>query len=341
MSEIKLSFIIPFYNIEKFIGECLDSIYCQSVSEDLFEVICIDDCSPDNSKEIVKQFQKKHSNLRLIEHDINKGSGVARNTGILNSTGEYIWFIDSDDTIEKNCIEEILVALKKEPDTLLFNYNIYNHIDRSKIKQLVFQNSDTYCGYDFCEYYFKDSIVYHLGYVWRMIFRKDFINNNNIRFPNNRCGEDTAFFIQSILLSDLIVSTENAYYNYRINPQSLSGILASKRKAELFYEFAFVSALELNKFNESIRFVYPNYYDTLKKQVKKFSNQFVFELLKTNYIEKVKFFKLIKQKKMDISSLITEMNPFNRFLCNNPNLGLFIVTLISPLYQLKRKMQQK
>ena len=341
MSDIKLSFIIPVYNVEKFIGECLESILNQDISENEYEIICIDDCSTDNSLKILNDYANSNSNLYIIRNEVNYGTGEVRNIGIEKALGKYIWFVDADDTIEKNCLEEILIDLKKEPDTLLFNYNLLNPIENSKSKKQVFENSDIFNGYDFCEYYFKENIVYHLGYVWRMIISKNFIKAKNIKFPYNKCGEDAAFFINSILLSDLIISTQKAYYNYRINPSSASGVLATKRKAELFYEFGFVSALELKKFNEAIKFIYPDYYIILKKQVKKFSNQFVFELLKTNFTEKAKFFQLIKQQRIDISTIINEMTNINRFLCNNPKLGLYIVTLISPLYQLKRKMLRK
>ncbi len=341
MSEIKLSFIIPVYNVEKFVGECLESIYCQGISEELFEVICIDDCSPDNSKSIVLHFKNKHSNLRLIEHDINKGLGGARNTGIVNAKGEYIWFIDSDDTIVENCLDKIFNLLSNYPETLLFNYNNWNPNISTKLKTNVFTDSIILSGLLFVDKYFDSSIVYHLGYVWRVIVKRDLLINNKLYFPENTWGEDTGIFPAMIFFSNAVISTSDAFYNYRLNLNSISNTLKHKKKARLIYEFAFGSALELKKFNHSIKHVYPKYHNIFNMQVKKFSNQFIFELLKTNYIEKVEFFKLINQHKIDISTLIIEMKPFNRFLCKNPILGLIIVTFISPLYQLKRKMQRK
>ena len=104
---IKLSFIVPFYNVEKYIGACLDSLYAQDIPEEEYEVICVDDCSPDNSKSIVKEYQKQHANLVLIEHPSNKGLGAARNTGIRAARGQYLWFIDSDDMVCSNVLSEI------------------------------------------------------------------------------------------------------------------------------------------------------------------------------------------------------------------------------------------
>lgn len=84
---VHVSFIVPFYGVEKFIGRCLDSIYSQPVSENEYEVICIDDCSPDLSRDIVKQFQQQHTNLSLIINEENLRLGGGRNVGILMQKG--------------------------------------------------------------------------------------------------------------------------------------------------------------------------------------------------------------------------------------------------------------
>ena len=96
---IRLSIIIPFYNVEQYIAQCLDSVYRQDIPEEEYEVICVDDCSQDGSLEIVKQYQKKHVNLILLKHEVNKKLGAARNTGFNTAKGNYIWHVDSDDKI--------------------------------------------------------------------------------------------------------------------------------------------------------------------------------------------------------------------------------------------------
>ena len=97
---IRLSFILPFYGVENYIGSCLDSIYRQDIPEDQYEVICINDCSPDNSEQIVMQYAKKHTNLKLIKHEVNKKLGAARNTGLKAALGKYVWFIDTDEFLQ-------------------------------------------------------------------------------------------------------------------------------------------------------------------------------------------------------------------------------------------------
>lgn len=341
MNKIKISFIVPIYNVEKFIGECLNSIYSQDVPENEYEVICVDDCSPDNSIHIVRVYQSAHSNLRLIKHEVNKGLGGARNTGIKNACGEYIWFIDSDDTIVVNCLISILNDLYLKPDTYLFNYNVFNGSDKTIKKTVVFDDSTGLNGIEFVNHFFDKSITYHLGYVWRMIIKKELIIDNDLKFPENTWGEDTAFFPATILFSKLIISKSNSFYNYRVNPDSVSSVLRTKKKAKLIMQFSFGSAGELINLNKKLGNISPKYVEIFNYQIKKFSNQFIFDILKTSFCEKWLFFKLIKDNDSSFSLIYKQMNTFNQIICKYPTLGFIIVTILSPFYLLKRKIQRK
>ena len=106
--ELRLSIIIPFYNVERFISECLDSVFDQDIPLSEYEVICVNDGSPDHSRDIVLQYMERFPNLHLIEHEKNKKLGAARNTGRTIAKGEYIWNVDSDDKIVPNCLSEML-----------------------------------------------------------------------------------------------------------------------------------------------------------------------------------------------------------------------------------------
>ena len=104
------SIIIPVYNGEQYIKNCLDSIYRQGLGDDDFEVICVNDCSTDNTAQVISEYGKFHQNLRLINHETNRRQGGARNTGVKVAEGDYILYIDADDTFESNA----LPLLKKE-----------------------------------------------------------------------------------------------------------------------------------------------------------------------------------------------------------------------------------
>ena len=106
--DLRLSIIIPFYNVEQFISECLDSVFDQDIPLSEYEVICVNDGSQDGSRAIVTNYMKRYANLHLIEHEINKKLGTARNTGRSVATGNYIWNVDSDDRIVPNCLGKIL-----------------------------------------------------------------------------------------------------------------------------------------------------------------------------------------------------------------------------------------
>ncbi len=104
-----ISVVVPIYNVEDYIAECLESILAQTYKD--IEIICVDDCTLDNSVTIVKEYAKKDKRIRIIRHDENRGLGGARNTGIDNAKGEYICFIDSDDVIEPDMLEEMYRAI--------------------------------------------------------------------------------------------------------------------------------------------------------------------------------------------------------------------------------------
>lgn len=104
---MKLSIIIPVYNVEKYIKGTLESIFSQGVDNALFEVIVVNDGTPDNSMDVVSDFAKKYNNL-IVVSQCNAGLGAARNTGVRHAAGDFVWFVDSDDKIVENSIEEII-----------------------------------------------------------------------------------------------------------------------------------------------------------------------------------------------------------------------------------------
>ena len=106
----KLSVIVPVYNVEKLLERCLDSILSQTLSD--IEVICVDDCSPDNSIGILHRYQQKDSRVKVYRHAENKRQGGARNTALEVATGEYIGFIDSDDYIDPDFYQKLYDAAK-------------------------------------------------------------------------------------------------------------------------------------------------------------------------------------------------------------------------------------
>lgn len=132
---LRLSFIVPFYNVELYIEECIRSLYNQDITQDEYEVICVDDASPDRSIEIIEQYRKKMCdvsksdvcNLKIIRHTENKRQGGARNTGLREAKGKYVWFVDGDDYIQPNCVGAMLkLAEEHNLDLLKFHFGYSN-----------------------------------------------------------------------------------------------------------------------------------------------------------------------------------------------------------------------
>ena len=103
-----LSIIIPVYKVEQFLRQCLDSVFAQTIDD--FEVICVNDCSPDSSPEILREYAKVHDNLVIVDQE-NHGNGYARNYGISIAKGEYIGFVDADDFIDPDMFKNMVGAL--------------------------------------------------------------------------------------------------------------------------------------------------------------------------------------------------------------------------------------
>lgn len=125
---MKLSIILPTYNVSQYIVKCIRSIENQDISKEEYELIFIDDESPDNSVEIIKEQQKIYPNIRLVSKK-NGGASSARNYGIQYATGDYIWFFDPDDYIEHNVLKRLLdEAYDKKLDLLSFNiYSVFDN----------------------------------------------------------------------------------------------------------------------------------------------------------------------------------------------------------------------
>lgn len=208
---IRISLIIPFYGVEKYIRKCLDSVFDQDLPESEFEVICVNDCSPDKSEEIVLEFQEKHSNLHLICHDVNQRLGAARNTGLRAARGEYVWFIDSDDYIEKNCLQTVLAYCEADSLDILHWAIQDNHGNW----MLRLDESVVQTGIDDLLDGSKD-----MTYPWNRVYRRGFLVENNLWF-NDYWGGDVIHTIQALNVAGRVKNVPVCFYYYRVdNPTS-------------------------------------------------------------------------------------------------------------------------
>ena len=220
---IRLSYILPVYNVETFLPQCLDSIFSQGLQEDEYEVICVNDCSPDGANKILERYQSLHSNMHILSFTKNRGLSAARNAGVRIAQGQYIWFVDSDDFIGQGVAKQLLQRAEADDlEVLLFNYCDYSSEQGIVNEPHTFANHSTQTGIDFVNEVFGDAFVYHLGYVVRFLLRKEFILHIGLNFPEGQYWEDTVYFPKAILSAKRVASADILGYYYRSNPFSIS-----------------------------------------------------------------------------------------------------------------------
>lgn len=214
---MKLSFIVPVYNVEKYIADCLESLVNQDIPAEEYEIICIDDGSTDESAAIVKDYRNKHKNIKLIQQE-NSGVSSARNLGLTHALGEYVWFIDPDDYIEANCLRFLLESIQKQNADVI-GIQIDNVTADSKfvVRRLQIEEIT------------EESHVINSPCLF--ICKRDMLVNNNITFNTSmERGEDTLWVYFVIKHAKKIIYTQTVIYHYRQNPNSVT-----QRKDEKSY----------------------------------------------------------------------------------------------------------
>lgn len=207
----KISVIIPVYNVEKFLCECIDSILNQTYTN--LEIILVDDGSTDKSGIICDEYAKKDNRIKVI-HRINGGLSAARNTGLDNATGDYIMFCDSDDLFVSDSCEIMIKEIEKtNADYIIGNYQNCNE-DGTVWEDPVF-NKEKYNSFKLNIKDYKNSFYIMNSGVWNKIFDAKFINKLNIRFVEGVPAEDAIFTTYCFMKSKKVYYISNVVYLYR------------------------------------------------------------------------------------------------------------------------------
>ena len=224
MQRPKYSIIIPIYKIEEYIEECINSILCQNIND--YEIILVDDGSPDNSGLICDKFSQKYDFIKTI-HKKNGGVSDARNKGIDIANGKYILFIDGDDTMTDSAMKLIDNQLNKNnKDLLTCSYNIYG----DNTKQIRLEELTIYKINKIDDY--LDSLSEIPWAPWRNIYDADIIKKYNIRFPKDiSSAEDCDFFLQYIEHCEKLYNSNIKIVNYRTNRNGSATNIISYKNA--------------------------------------------------------------------------------------------------------------
>lgn len=228
---VKLSIILPIYKVETFLPRCLDSLYRQDMPEDEYEVIAVIDGSPDHCERIAREYAGKHSNMKVVVQR-NQGVSTSRNNGLQIAKGKYVWFVDPDDFIEENCLKALYrKCINDRLDMMPFGirfcheHRVSLH-DEGQLNRLP----DVVTGIN----YLLGGFCYRQP--WTVVFRRAFLQENNLRFADGYVHEDEEFMPRAYYLAKRVAyCQQQAYYYFIRQGQSISTTKSPSRAKGLIY----------------------------------------------------------------------------------------------------------
>lgn len=226
-----LSLILPVYNVEAYLGKCIESCLCQDLPKSEYEIIIVIDGSPDNSINIAKRYQEKNANIKIVTRE-NGGLSAARNTGLKEACGDYVWFIDSDDSITDNCLKSIYEELAKNKLEVLWlkwhNMNEFHEIIPLYDCTINKEDYDIHEGLDF-----MCSVMGIYYFAWSFVFKRDFLIQNQFKFKEGLYYEDTEFAYHVLPKVKRIKLYQNDCYTYSIRQGSIAQTISTKKIDDL------------------------------------------------------------------------------------------------------------
>ena len=214
---VKVSVIIPIYNAYDFLRPCMDSVLDQTFSD--IEIICVDDGSTDHSLDILKEYQKMDSRVRIIT-ETNAGPALARNLGLKRARGEYVIFLDADDFFEPALIEELYnLATANDLDIAITKYDIYNSKKAAFVGNTDKNHNRIYAdGVVTSKNEYPDFILQSTtGSAWNKMFKKSFLTEKNIQFlPDVMMFEDVYFTVTALAFAERVSLVPRVLIHHRI-----------------------------------------------------------------------------------------------------------------------------
>ena len=221
---MKISVIIPVYNVEQYLGHCLDSVINQTYKN--LEIICVNDASTDRSPLILEEYSKKDSRIVIVNNAKNSRLGPTRNHGMEYATGDYVHFLDSDDWLEPDAYERLVEIINKNGDIDLINFCYQSiSIKNKRVNTRQFRKNK-YLNKVFT---LEDDGIFGLlemwdRHAWSKLYRRKFLQDNSCIFNNYPCFEDIEFSFDVLIKAGSIYCCNDVLLNYRVsNPKSLIG----------------------------------------------------------------------------------------------------------------------
>ena len=260
-----VSVVIPMYNVEKYIGECLESILYQTFQD--FEVIAVNDCSTDNGVKIVERYIPKFGGrLKLFGMEKNSGSGaLPRNKGLKLSRGEYIFFVDADDLITPTALEELYINAENFSADVVYTERYYesNH-DLSNVyiknsQSNNFVDKPTFETDDLAKRVNGILNTKYLVTPWTKFVKRDFLIEHEIFFPHVAISEDNIWTFALIFYAKKLLRVPNVVYVYRLNKNSVGQKKKTPEETINFWGSPLISGVKnLNNLMSKLEFFQNN-----------------------------------------------------------------------------------
>jgi glycosyltransferase involved in cell wall biosynthesis len=217
-----VSVIMSVYNVEQYLERCLDSIVKQTYKN--LEIICVNDGSVDNCALILEKYSSDDRRVKVITHTQNRGLSDARNTGMDAATGDYLYFIDSDDWVDLTYVESLVSSAEENGAEVVINSNVineYNDVNSKKFNFLPFALSIGYDKIGFVS--IEDNFDKIPPHRWTILYKKLFLDNLYIRFSARLSSEFTYFFLVTLVLCNTIYMINSPSYHYYHRNDSIRG----------------------------------------------------------------------------------------------------------------------
>lgn len=220
---MKFSVVVPIYNVEQYLEQCLESLQKQNYSD--FEVICVNDGSTDRSREILTEWNARWPQIKVIDRE-NGGLSAARNIGLEAARGEYVIFVDSDDWVEPM----MLIRLAEEVDNEDMVCFACRKSDSGATDKLVSEQGD---GWSYYNRHALEHRVVPFVCVWQRCYRREFLLANSLSFREGILHEDNEFTPRACLKAKHIKVIPDVFYNYRVRPGSIMATRGLRSKESL------------------------------------------------------------------------------------------------------------
>ncbi len=310
---MKISIIIPVYNVKDYIIRCLESVSAQTYEDEL-ECILVDDCGSDDSMALVNSYLSTYEGsiiYKTLHHERNRGLSAARNTAMEVATGDYIFFLDSDDEITPNCIKELTAPLKiSQYDVVIGGIKTIGDDNLHEVLKLKLDNTELNEN-EIGRSYLKRS--------WNMmaqakLYNKNFLKREHLTFKEGLIHEDELWSFQIACLAKKITIVNSDVYLYYIRCNGITGSQTLSKKMIIFKEIVHEMALFMKSRGINNRYLYVHMHHYLYTVLKYFLNDYNYFKESYNYMVSETKFPLIIRLKNNGKSIRLQIRDLHYFL---------------------------